>query len=411
MQNKVSTIVKPLLRFILINLFLILYTQCKSPISKIENTDSTEQQLLTFDLKSYTDPSKVRLSDIEATEIEYIPLETTTQNVISQVNNVIYSNSYFLIYGYSSVNMFRHDGSFVTEVGTKGRGPYEFVSVTDIDINPENESIYVTSANKFLVYDNNGKFIRTFKGPLSGSRMNFKFTDDGILCYYINDEGNIVNSYYLVDTTGKIIKNYPNRYSWERKGPGVLYSGENIFYKFSNQLFKKEIYCDTIFSFKNKGFKPHMVIDVGKQRLTPEIRSSIVTRPDFSVTTHQNYITPWNLFEFSNFIYYEMIISLNGTPGLFSFIGSKKDNFKAIFDSEKGLINDLDGGPDFWPRTIKNDSTIVSWIEALKFKQYILSNSYKNSSLKYPDKKKELEKLATSIQEDDNPIIMLIKVK
>jgi hypothetical protein len=411
MQIKVKTLPKPLLRFLLINLFLIGYAQCKSPVAKIDNTDSTIHQLITFDLKNFHDPTTIRLSEIGATEIEYIPLETTTQNVISQVNNVIFSNSYFLIYGYSSVNMFRHDGSFVTEVGTRGRGPYEFVSVTDIDINPENESIYVTVGNKFLVFNKNGKFIRTFKGPLSGSRMNFKFTEDGFLCYYLNDEGNIVNSYILIDTTGKIIKNYPNRYSWKRKGPGVFYMWENIFYKFSNQLFKKEIYCDTIFSFKNKVFKPHMVIDVGKQRLTPEIRSSIVTRPDFSVTTYQNYITPWNLFEFGDFIYYEMIMTLNGTHDLYSFIGSKKDNFRAMVAPEQGLTNDLDGGPDFWPRTIKNDSTIVSWIEALKFKQYIASDAFKNSSPKYADKKKELEKLAASIQENDNLIVILIKVK
>jgi hypothetical protein len=307
--------------------------------------------------------------------------------------------------------MFRHDGSFVAEVGTRGRGPYEFLSVTDIDINPENESIYVNGENKFLVFDKNGKFIRTFKGPLSGSRMKFKFTENGIICYYVNDMGNIENSYIHIDTTGKIIKNYPNRYSWKRKGPGVFYMWENIFYKFSNQLFKKEIYCDTIFSFKNKVFKPHMVIDIGKQRLTPEIRSSIVTKPDFSVTTQDNYITPWNLFEFSDFIYYEMITTLNGTRGLYSFIGSKKDNFRALIDSEKGLSNDLDGGSDIWPRTIKDDNTLVSWIEALKLKEYVGSDAFKNSKPIYPDKKKELEKLANSVQENDNPIIVLIKVK
>src|SRR5665647_930322 len=121
MQIKVKTLPIPLLRFLLINLFLIGYAQCKSPVTKIDNTDSTQHQLMTFDLKNLPDLSKIRLSEIGATDIEYIPLETTTQNAISQVNNVIFSNSYFLIYGYTSVNMFRYDGSFVTKVGTVGR--------------------------------------------------------------------------------------------------------------------------------------------------------------------------------------------------------------------------------------------------------------------------------------------------
>ena len=81
--------------------------------------------------------------------------------------------------------MFRYDGSFVTEIGTKGRGPYEFIGISDFDINPENESIYIASGRqqKFLVFNKNGEVVRTFKSPLTG-RMNFKFTEDGILCFY-----------------------------------------------------------------------------------------------------------------------------------------------------------------------------------------------------------------------------------
>jgi hypothetical protein len=374
------------------------------------NQPADRDQLLVLDLKKPIGVSTVKLSEIGATEIKYIPLKTTSQNAISRINNVIFSSSYLLIYEYSSVNMFRYDGSFVTKVGTIGRGPSEFTIVSDVDIDPKNEYIYIAGGNKFLVFDKNGKFIRTFKGPSSGG-MNFKYTEDGILCYYTNDMGHTDNSYILIDTTGKIIKNYPNRYPWKRKAPGVFYSWENIFYKFNNQLFKKEIYCDTIFSFKNKVFKPHMVIDVGKQRLTPDIRSGFRTRPDFSETTYHNYITPWNLFEFGDFIYYEMFTTLNGTLDLYSFIGSKKVNFRAMVLPEQGMANDLDGGPTIWPKTVRSDSTFVSWIEALKFKKYIASEAFKNSRPIYPDKKKELDNLSNYIQESDNPIIIMIKVK
>jgi hypothetical protein len=106
-----------------------------------------------------------------------------------------------------------------------------------------------------------------------------------------------------------------------------------------------------------------------------------------------------------------MAVTINEDHDLFSFIGSKKDNFRTMIVPYKGLINDLDGGPNIWPRTVRDDSTIVSWIEAMKFKKYVTSDAFKNSNPKYPDKKKELEKLVNSIQENDNPIIMLIKVK
>jgi len=77
----------------------------------------------------------------------------------------------------------------------------------------------------------------------------------------------------------------------------------------------------------------------------------------------------------------------------------------------KGLINDLDGGPDIWLKTVKDDSTIASWIEAVKFREYVASDEFKNSDPRYLDKKEELDKLADSIQENDNPILIYIRLK
>jgi hypothetical protein len=403
-------------RFLVINLVIISCTHSKSPNTgpSTVNKDTTEGQLQTFDLKRLPNISTIKLSEIGAIDIEYLPLNTTPQNVIQNIHNIIFGENYFLIRENSSIkspSMYRYDGSFVTKIGTEGRGPNEFSYVNDIDINPQNESIYIANSrqSKFLVYNKNGSFIRTFRSPLTGE-MKFKFTTDGILCYYNNSQGNIENSFILIDTTGKIIKTFPNKYLWKRIFPGVGYEGENLYYTFNSQLFKKEIYCDTIFAYNNKAFEPYMIIDEGNQRITPDIRTNIRTMAEASDVLH-NYIDPWNLFEFGDFLYYELGITINGVHDLFSFIGSKKNNFKTMVVPYEGLINDIDGGPSIWPRTVRDGNTIVSWIEALKFKEYIASDAFKNSTPEYPDKKKELEKLAKNINESDNPILILIKIK
>jgi len=404
---------RSILRFLLINLVLISCTHSRSPVtvSSVANPDTAEGQLLTFDLKTLPDKSTVKLSELGVKDVIYIPLKTNPQNVIPEIYNIIFSKNYFLTRGINSIDMFRNDGSFITRVGTKGRGPNEFTSTSDVDINPENESIYIADGlqPKFLVYNKNGEVVRTFKSPLKG-HINFKFTEDRILCFYTNDMGDIENSFFLIDTTGNIIKNFPNKYPWKRIAPGVLYGGENLFYRFNNQLFKKEIYCDTIFVYDDKVFKPHIIIDVGNQRLTPDVRTNIRTISDAEVIL-RDHIAPWNLFEFGDFIYYEIIVTANGYRDLFSFIGSKKNNFKALVVPYEGLINDLDGGPNIWPKTIKDDSTIVSWIEALKFKEYIASDVFKNLIPKYPEKKKEIEKLAESLKATDNPVLIMIRLK
>jgi hypothetical protein len=46
-----------------------------------------------------------------------------------------------------------------------------------------------------------------------------------------------------------------------------------------------------------------------------------------------------------------------------------------------------------------------------KLKDLISSDDFKNSTPKYPEKKKYLEKLANSLDENDNPVLMLVKLK
>ena len=54
---------------------------------------------------------------------------------------------------------------------------------------------------------------------------------------------------------------------------------------------------------------------------------------------------------------------------------------------------------------------LISWIDTIKVKAHVASEAFKNSTPKYPEKKKELEKLANSLKETDNPVLMLVRLK
>ncbi|MDX9727237.1 MAG: 6-bladed beta-propeller [Bacteroidales bacterium] len=376
------------------------FFSCKISNPKIEN------DVLTFDLKEMPKQTTLKLTDLGATDIQYIPLETNEQCLILRIQKIIKSNNFFLIQSFTDILMFRNDGSYITKIGTVGRGPNEFTVAHDVNINPTDGTIYLIDGwqQKFLVYSNKGEFIRTFKYPIRAA-VNFEFTHDGILCYNKNNIGDIETSYLLIDTNGKIIKSYPNKYPWKRNAPTLAFQCENIFYRNNGQLIKKEIYCDTLFAFIDKNFYPHSVIDIGKLRLTPNFR----TESDVNFIT-ENFINPMNLFQFSNFIYYEFHIPINGHIEGLSFIGSKDGKFRVLFDPEEDLINDLDGGPSIWPKSAWDDMAIVTWTDALRIKTFVLSEKFKSSNPKYTNKKKDLENLAESLKETDNPVLILIKL-
>ena len=76
-----------------------------------------------------------------------------------------------------------------------------------------------------------------------------------------------------------------------------------------------------------------------------------------------------------------------------------------------GIENDFDGGMNFFPDTQINDSTLLMVIQPFELKEYIASDEFRKSTPKYPEKKKALEKLASSLDENDNPVLMLVKLK
>ncbi len=81
------------------------------------------------------------------------------------------------------------------------------------------------------------------------------------------------------------------------------------------------------------------------------------------------------------------------------------------YEQYGSIVNDIDGGPRFFPNTVVNDSTMVMWAEATDLKYHIASDDFKNAVVKYPEKKQKLRELADNLAETDNPVLMVIKVK
>ena len=67
--------------------------------------------------------------------------------------------------------------------------------------------------------------------------------------------------------------------------------------------------------------------------------------------------------------------------------------------------------PLFYYYTDGGSEYIATMINPFDLKNYIASDEFKNSTPKYPEKKKQLEQLANSLNENDNPVLMLVKLK
>lgn len=375
---------------------------------------NAEKQVISFDLKEFPKVTTVKLSDLGFRNIEYIPLETTENSQIPRKINlqlwdkILVGRDYFIIKQFNTVLKFKKDGSFISKIGTTGRGPEEYQTCHDVEVD-ENGQIYIVDGwkKKYFVYSENGDFIKTVNFPLDRA-VAYVYVDGMFLCYNQTNLGNVENSYNLVDTNGHIVKIFPNKYPF-KKHPVDAYgfSYENIFYRYNNRIFKKEVYSDTIFSYENMSFKPHLVIEVGDKLISTKARSEFD-----GLYLAKNYISPRNLFEFGDFIYYEFTGKFDFlNTEIYGFIGSKNNDFKVLINPEIGLINDLDGGPNILPITVFDDNTIIGWAEAIDLKNHITSEIFKKSSPKCPEKKINLEKFVNKLKDTDNPILIMVSFK
>lgn len=362
--------------------------------------------IFSYDLKVLPKTTQVRLSELGFIDIRYVPLETTDKSIINKINEIEVGSGFFIIKYFNDIQKFDLSGFFINKIGIEGRGPGEFIIAHDVEIDTLKHQIYIVDGwvKKFNVYTEDGVFIRTFQSPFN--TINFEIIDNQILCYSTNYIGNIESSYNLIDTNGRLLKAYPNKYPWQYKvQQGTAGFEENLFYKFNNRIFKKEIYCDTVFMFEKGSFLPYIVINHGDNLLTTQARSEF--NPEFLL---ENYISQKKLFEFGDYLYYEFAIGLMHNKR-YSLIGSKRTGLEYLISADQGFINDLDCGPNILPKAIEDENTVIAWVNALQLKKHVATDEFKSSIPKYPEKKKELEKLVNSLKETDNPVLVLVSLK
>ena len=113
--------------------------------------------------------TQVKLSDLGFTDIEYIPLETKESSFFSCTNNLIWGGKlivgdrFYIVLCGNDILMFKDNGLFEKKIGTRGRGPNEFLVAHDVQVDEKAQEIYLLTRwqMKFFVYSENGKLLRT----------------------------------------------------------------------------------------------------------------------------------------------------------------------------------------------------------------------------------------------------------
>jgi hypothetical protein len=366
---------------------------------------SEQKDLYEFDPRSLHE-NRITLAEI-ADDIIYIPLDNSYP--IGVINKLIITNNSIFLNSVGGIVAFNRDGKRARKIGNKGRGPGEYIYSTTFTVDNKHETVYVKDRGNIIkVYSANGNFLRSISlQEILGDIDVIEFFDSRLFVSYFLQFGDAKFNWIVIDTLGNLIikkeRTMPLFWSNWSLGGGT--------FKFKNKLSYWNPYNDTIFSIlPDLTYKASFLLSAGEHRLP---RSQFDLDKQFSLYMHLHSIIETSRFLVVEYFYKNRVIALIDKKSKKSFLTYLE---KGLPDGNQfgGIVNNLDGGTTFQPQSYfaENDQEyMVGLINPYQLRAYVLSNEFKNTTPKYPEKKKELEKLANSLTETDNLVLTLVRLK
>lgn len=392
----------------LIILLVIIFCSCGR---KSNNETSNDGSIIEINLLSKPGPSLKKLSELAA-NVDYIPFQTIESSLISSiVRKVVFKDKRIYILSGEEIMCFNMDGKFLFKIGNKGRGPEEYTYLIDFDISYDNKFLTILSRNKLLVYiisETGFTFQRsiTLKDP-APYLVNLVPETNNVFLSIAPWTGTEPSLSLLINTKGGIIHTKPNCYKYKlARERNYQALNEMIAYSIKDMVCFKEEFSDTVFCVdaKDNSFKPRMILNSYGTLTTPGIRGGLE-----SIRNNSIYIA--NIFETSRYVFY-LYFSSDQTQNRYLFDKTTKTKYK--LDTESELKDDLSGGPNFnieFMRKYCSGGKLFLLIEAMNFKKYVAGEDFKKAHVREPKKKDELKKLADSLKETDNPILIVVDPK
>jgi len=81
------------------------------------------------------------------------------------------------------------------------------------------------------------------------------------------------------------------------------------------------------------------------------------------------------------------------------------------FSRMSGFINDLDGGLSFWPMYYTSDNELVGIWQPFEMKELLTEEYFTAHVIKKQQEHQKLKELLKNLQEDDNPVVVIAKLK
>lgn len=322
----------------LLLLLLLTIFSCTENISKSELTT----------IKLNPDKKNILLLSDIINSLHIIPLETTEQALLSNIEKVEYDEGLYFIQNEQDylIYIFNENGKFNSLPVKKGQGPGEVRFPQNFTLNKVDKEIWLTNNNSFYKYNYVGKYLGNI--PYSLGFNDFCIEKSGNIYFYTNKNNNshigdgfLTGNITMLSPKGEKKTWFKSKAALERK------PNESLMSFFTNTPFSEQedgkitchyTFSDTIYSIQGDHINPSYIIDLGENKSKIDLDQISGSDVDKFILAHPQ--TVWyarNVIETSKII-------------MFSYSFGFESNADVYYNKSNGHIlegkpiNDLLGG-------------------------------------------------------------------
>lgn len=152
-------------KFFLI-LIILTILSCKHNGKRNNVEEENAQANDSLQVISLTDPSDLKIEDI-IDSVRYVQLETNMECLISNIRKIEVSDNRFFIQDDKGMAIYIFDinGKFLAKISNQGRGPREYIKISEINFDQLNKKLIVSDcfSNKVFIYKPDGNLEKVFK--------------------------------------------------------------------------------------------------------------------------------------------------------------------------------------------------------------------------------------------------------
>ena len=358
----------------------------------------SKQGLLKLD--AYPDSLITDLSYI-ASDIKYIPLETMPGDRIEAIDKLIIRKNRIYVSTVTNIYCFDSVGHYLNKLFNFNN---KSEIIFDFDIGLNNEKLVLLLSGRLQIYSYyGGKFsleeeIKTEN--FFPSELQFIPQTEYLLVSFPRIHGSEKTYNIAINSVGETIWQKKN-YIKTNEPLRTKKVGDIIHYLYEGDLYFKEGMNDTIFRIEINPLRQTPAYAIYKRGSSVNQKAQLKNIPKSSSPSVHS------IFETSRYIYF----TYNSERFLKIFYDKVKNRKYAVDPFIEGLRDDISMGPEFNP-LVFSDEYMYSFISAKKLSGFLSAKDSSENRLQHSlQNKTSLKKSGLSLKNDDNPIIVSVKLK